>query len=291
MMRHAIGGGDVVAAVADRPVQLAVDAADQPVHVVAAEGDANAEPRQQRVDLIGPAVAVAVAQLVQVRNAGEVHVRRAVLVLDRQHAGGGAVDQVAEVREHRRLLIDAVGVAFGQVTQPVRADLVGRGVVVDVALQHGGPVGDGLVGQVVLQPVHMPAVVLDAEVLPVRLADVQVHAVVEREGDRVGHERLGRDDRHVDALGVAEPVDRQLRLARCRHHAEVGIGQREVGQRIIGPHHAVAGCGEQSGQQRRQDEKRLGQAAGRHEQIRANNRQAADDNTHQQRAVINGRSL
>src|SRR5690606_34500010 len=59
---------DVVAPVANAEIELAVGTDDQPVHVVAAEGIANAVSLAQDVALVTAAVAVAVDELIQLRN-------------------------------------------------------------------------------------------------------------------------------------------------------------------------------------------------------------------------------
>src|SRR5690606_16099368 len=63
---------DVVAAVADAEIELAVGADDQPMHVVAAEGIADAIAFAQYAALVAPTVAVAVDELVQLGNVREI---------------------------------------------------------------------------------------------------------------------------------------------------------------------------------------------------------------------------
>ena len=62
-----------------------------------------------------------------------------------------------------------------------------------IFLVHGHAVGDGPAGQVVVEPVHVPAGVGHAGAMTERLGDVDDPLFIDAEGDRVGQERLGRE--------------------------------------------------------------------------------------------------
>ena len=70
-------------------------------------------------------------------------------------------------------------------------DLVARKSLPQMLPVHGDAVGDGAAGEVVVEPVHVAAVVGDARVQPERLGDVASPLLVEAEADGVGQQRLG----------------------------------------------------------------------------------------------------
>ena len=82
----AFPGGHVQAAIADREIELAVGPERQAVQVVADEGDVDAEAVCQRLDHVGLAGALGVAEQPEVGDAGVVDI-----ALARQHAGADAV--------------------------------------------------------------------------------------------------------------------------------------------------------------------------------------------------------
>ena len=71
----------------------------------------------------------------------------------------------------------------------------------ELALHHGDAVGDGAAGEVVVEPVHVAAVVGDAVVQAERLGDVEAALLVEGEADGVGQHRLGGEEIDLEAVG------------------------------------------------------------------------------------------
>src|SRR5262249_61520318 len=62
---------------------------------------------------------------------------------------------------------------------------------------HGDAVGDTAAGEVVVEPVHVPAGVRHALFEAGRFGDVDAALLVEAERDRVGHQRLGSPRLHL----------------------------------------------------------------------------------------------
>ena len=191
---------DVEAAVTDGKIDPAVGAFAEAVHVVAEEGELHAEALVQRRPLVGPAVVVRVAEPPEVRDAGVVD----GAVAD-EDAGADAVEDVVEaVGEDGRRLEAAVAVGIDEPAQPV----VLAGVVVEVRpgvlLDKREPVFDRAGREVVGQPVHVAAVVLDALLSAKGFADEDPAAVVEREGDGIGKLRLGGCEDSLEAGGQAD---------------------------------------------------------------------------------------
>ncbi len=177
---------DVEPAVADAEVEAAVRSHDQAVHVVSAESDAHAVAGVQRRPLVGLAVAVGVAELPEVGDAGVEDVAAA----GEDAGAGAALDAVEPVGEDGRLLEPAVAVAVLEKPQAVVLPRVFRDLVAEVLAEIGEPVGDGLSGQIVEQPVPVIAVVFDAVLLAERLTDEDPPALVEAEADGIGDQRL-----------------------------------------------------------------------------------------------------
>ena len=196
----ALLGAHAVAAVADRPVDAAVRALHQPVHVVPAKRDAHPEARERLLAHVRHAGAARVAEAPQVRDA-----RVPEGPVQPHHAGARAVERLSHVAAEVR---GAVGRAVAvRVHEPHDAVLLAA-VVVHAALALGGPfpvhpqaVLDGLQLQVVLEPEAGGTVVLDALLLPEALGDVDRAVVADAEGDGVLDERVAGDQRPAQALG------------------------------------------------------------------------------------------
>ena len=211
LVRH-----DVEAAVAHREVQLAVGPEGQPVQVVTDELEADAEPREDGLALLGDAVAVPVRQLPEVRHAGEPD-----LALPREDAGGEAVDHRLEaVGEHGRAVGAPVAVAVLEQPDGLGLDLEAAGVGAEPAADEGLVVGDAAGGRVLVEAAHVVADVEHAAAVPARLGHEDAAALVDREADRVLELRLGGPEADLEALGGAELAD-----------GELGVGGRRLGKR------------------------------------------------------------
>src|SRR5262249_12597901 len=107
----------------------------------------------------------------------------------------------------------------GAVFEPADAvvvDAESLEVLALVLAHHGEAVGDGAAGQVVVEPVHMPADVGDAGVQSVGLGDVTAAFLVEGERHRVGEQRLGGPQVDFEPGRHAELGDSLLALFRGR---------------------------------------------------------------------------
>ena len=82
----------------------------------------------------------------------------------------------------------------------------------EVFLVHRHAVGDRPAGQVVVEPVHVLARVGHPVAEAKRLGDVDDPFFIDAEGDRVGQERLGREQLDGQPSRHAERPDRSLRL-------------------------------------------------------------------------------
>ena len=87
-------------------------------------------------------------------------------------------------------------------------DLVGREPVPQIFLVHGDAVGDRPAGQVVVEPVHVPAGIGHSRTVAKGLGDVKHPFFIDAEGDRIGQQRLGREQLDVQTFRHAERSDR-----------------------------------------------------------------------------------
>src|SRR5437016_1270262 len=85
----------------------------------------------------------------------------------------------------------SVAVRILQEAHAIVDDLVAGEFFFQMLPVHGNPVGDGAASEIVVEPVHMSAVVGDAMKYPERLGDVAAPLLVEAECDRVGQQWLG----------------------------------------------------------------------------------------------------
>ena len=210
-MRPSIGG-DVQAAVADAEVELSIGPEPEPVQVVAQEGDVHAIAVVERRAGVGLAVAVVVAEPPEVGDAGVIDVAPPRQDA-RPEADGGVAEAVGE--DHGRIG-PAVAVAVLDEPDPVVFGAVLRELLAQILAVHGDPVGDGAAGEVVVEPVHVLAVVGGPFVQAERLGHEQPSALVEAEGDRVGHQRLGGIELEPEPLRDPHRLQCLLRLGRCR---------------------------------------------------------------------------
>jgi hypothetical protein len=75
--------------------------------------------------------------------------------------------------------------------------------------------------QVVVQPVHVVAVVLDAVLLPESFSNVDATLFVNRKRHRIRQHRLGREQASDHAFGKFEPFQSPFALVRCRSDCRV----------------------------------------------------------------------
>ena len=176
-------GGEIKAPVADRAPDAAVVADGEAVHVVARERDANAEAVLQHLALTFDAILLGVLQHPDARDAGEIDV-----IIPRHDPGAGAVEHVVELLvEDPGLREDAVELLVGEETDLLRLrrhPFVGA--LGFPLLVQGEAVGGRRRGEVVMVPVEVIAVVLDAEAEAVGLGDVEAAIVAEGDGRRRG---------------------------------------------------------------------------------------------------------
>ena len=107
-----------------------------------------------------------------------------------------------------------------------------------VFLVHGHAIGDRPAGQVVVEPVHVPARVGHPLVQAERLGDVSDPFLIDAEGDRVGQERLGGEQLDLEPGRHAERPDRSLSLVDAGAMRVVGLTAWAVRLRLF-----VAGSG------------------------------------------------
>ena len=181
--------GDVVAAVADRPVDAAVGPGGQAVHVVTAQRGAHAEAGEHLLAHVGDAGARGVLEAPQVRDARVPD--RSVQIHD---ACAGSVKRLVDgAAEGRHLVRHAVTVRVDEVRDPVLLLAVvvhATGALGRPLLVHLQAVLHRLQLEVVLEPELGGAVVLDTLLLPERFGDVDRAVVCDAEGDGVLHQRL-----------------------------------------------------------------------------------------------------
>ena len=175
--------GEIEAAVTDRPPDATVVADGKAVHVVAGKRNAYAEAVLQDLALPFDAVLLGILQHPDARDAGEIDV-----VVPRHHAGPGAIQHIVELLvEHPGLGENAVGLLVGE-----EADLLGLGrhplwgALRRPLLVQGEAIGGRRCREVVVVPIEVVAVILDAEAEAMRLRDVETAVVTESDGRRRG---------------------------------------------------------------------------------------------------------
>ena len=190
--------GDVVAAVADRPVDAAVGPGGQAVHVVPAQRGAHAEAGEHLLAHVGDAGARGVLEAPQVRDA-----RVPDRTIEIHHARARAVERLIDgAAEGRHLVRHAVTVRVDEVRDPVLLLAVvvhATGALGRPLLVHLQAVLHRLQLEVVLEPELGGAVVLDTLLLAERFGDVDRAVVGDAEGDGVLHQRLLGDERPGEA--------------------------------------------------------------------------------------------
>ena len=171
---------------------------------------------------VGLAVTIAVAEPPEVGDAGVINV--ALTSQDtRTEAHGGVAEAVGE--DHGRIG-PAIAVAVLDKTDPVMFGAVLLELLAQILSVHGNPVSDCAAGEVVVEPVHVLAVIRDALVQAEGLSHVQPSPLVEAEGHGVSHQRLGGIELEPKPLRDPHRFQRLLRLDRCRHDRWVeGMGR------------------------------------------------------------------
>ena len=136
----AVGAGEglavlfnVVAAVADGPVEFAVGAEGEAVHVVTGKADADAEAGDEGLDLLGLSVAVVVAEAVDAGDVGEVD---GAVLLD--ESAGGAGEGFVEVVPEGDAPV-GLAIAGGVFEEDDRLGLIVELVPGEVVLVEAGP--------------------------------------------------------------------------------------------------------------------------------------------------------
>ena len=208
---------DVVTPVTDAEVDPSVRTQLQPVHVVSTKGDSYPEPIRHCFFHVGLAIAVRIPQLPQLGNAGVEHVP----VVDEYARSGAVLNGIEALCKDCRMIGHSVTV--GVLDQPQSVVLLGvvADLVPEVLAKHRDTVVDGLQREIIEQPAHVTAIILDSLLLTKGLADVDLAPVVDAEHDRVGHHRFGREELHLDAVRHLKAADGLLAVLRRRSDRRV----------------------------------------------------------------------
>ena len=185
--QHAFLVDDLEAAIADRPIQQAIGAELNAVHVVAQQGHADAPTRALLRALIGLQIAVGVGELPHGRDAG---VPDLTLVLEQ--ACSNAIGSCAEAVRKDLVAVDlAVSVGVHEHLDALVLALKARELITQVLAEHGHAILDAARGEIVLQPVHVLADVGDTCVVAERLRHIHLAIARNPEADRMRQLRLG----------------------------------------------------------------------------------------------------
>ncbi len=211
-------------AVAAREVELAVRADAQPVEIVAEERDVQSVAGREELALLRAAVAVLVAQLPEIGDAGVVD----VAVVEQQTGADAGRRGLEAVGEDGRGVGDAVAVRVAHETDPLVLDFVLlRELLARVLLVHRDAVGHRARGDVLVEPIHVVADVRHALVVAEGLRDEETRFAADPvgvEADRVREQRLGGEELDLEAGRDLDARERGLAL--------VG-GGRDLG--LVGP--------------------------------------------------------
>ena len=183
---RAFFGDNVIAAVSDAEIDATVRADNQTVHVVTAKGDTHTIAVMQRLRIIRNSVAVRVGKAPEIRNAGVVDAS-----IEFQNSSTASLNEITEaVGEHRIAIIRAVAVRVLQHPQAVVFLRPLLHAIAHVPAKHRRTFFDRFQLQVVFQPVHVTAIVFDAQFLAKRLTHDHSPVIRDRERHRIGDHRL-----------------------------------------------------------------------------------------------------
>ena len=197
-------GGHVISAVADTEVEASVGAEHQAMQVVTAKGDANAVTAAQFFPQCCFAFVGGVAQFPDVRDAGVIDI-----TAPGQHTRAGSVfDIIESIGKDTRMVGSAVAIAVFHQPNPVVLPCVIVDFVFEVFPEISQPIFDGFCCQIVVQPVHVSAVVLNSFSLAEGFSDVEPALFINAEGDRIGQQGLGGKQADLHSLRNAETLDR-----------------------------------------------------------------------------------
>jgi hypothetical protein len=101
------------------------------------------------------------------------------------------------------MLVAAVGVAIFEQSHQVAVGRVIADLVAHSADHEVAPLLNRSGGEIIVEPVHVPAIVFDALVHAMRLGDEDATLRVEAEGDRIGQLRLACHRSDGEAFGHA----------------------------------------------------------------------------------------
>ena len=219
----------VHAAITDGEIHLSIRPEAQPVHVVAAKCELHAEAREQFVLRIRLAVAVAIGEAPEARDVRPPH-----LVAASEDARRRSVECFSEAIGENRGFIRAPGAlrVFEQddaflLRLERRLEPLRLGVKF---VHHREAILDGAGGDVVIEPVHVGAIIqhtaeqdsatFTAAFLPVALAHIPASLFIRRKGDRIGELRFIGPKLHLHSCIVAERFDGVVPvLCTCLHFA------------------------------------------------------------------------
>ena len=198
-------GDEVVSTIADRPVDPAVGAVNETVHVVAVKREAHSEARLNGFLKLRDAVPVRILQTPQMRD-----VRVPDLVPDAHHPGPYAVRDVVEgTREDGVRVVDPVTVGVDGTSDPVGHLRVVRHALLALVgpLLH---VGDAVLHRerlkIVLQVPGARTIVHRAPIRPLGLGDEETAVGIDAEGDRILDQRLAGHHLVFEARGDSGSV-------------------------------------------------------------------------------------
>ena len=197
----------------------------QAVHVVPAEGDSHAIAGVQNFAMLGRYVFRDAGNPPQIRNAGVIQ-----FAAVREQSGAGAIENSVETIGDDRRFIGAAS-AFG-IEQ--HANAIGLlGILGDIFAQelfeHRQTIFDGVRRQIVIEPIHVGAIVFYAFVLPKRFGNEHASLLVEAERHWIGHFRLGREQFDFHPFGHAKRGNRALTFVgpaqNCRFDGAMILGR------------------------------------------------------------------
>ncbi len=176
------------------------------------KGDVDAEAGRQGFLYIRFADSFCVFQQPKIGDAGVIDI-----ALKREDAGADARSGVTEtIGEDSGLVRNARALGVLQERNTIVFGLIGRELVFEEFFVHGHAIGHGPAGEIVVQPVHVIAIIRYAVVEAKRLSHVAASPVVETKADRVRQQWLGGPNAALDALGHAKALHRLGRFLGSR---------------------------------------------------------------------------
>ena len=112
-------------------------------------------------------------------------------------------------------------VAIDDLPDSLVLDLVLLEFLAQILPVHRHPIGDRAAGQIIIQPVHVSARIGHPRAQAKCLGDVEPPLLVDAEGDRIGQQRLGREQLNLQAGGYAKRPDRTLALVGSRSNGRI----------------------------------------------------------------------